>query len=439
MDRQLAILGGPRCIVDDPDDLFTWPIVTSDHETAVLDVLRRGAMSQLDVTMEFEKRYAADMGMEYALACNTGTAAIECALYGMGVGVGDEVIAPSLTYWASILQVYSLGATPVFAEVNPESLCIDPHDIEHRITDRTKAIVVVHYAGVPADMDAILAISRRRGVAVLEDASHAHAATYNGKECGTIGDVSGFSIMSGKSFATGEGGILFTNNRRIYERALLFGHYSRHDVIENPELTPFVGLPAGGHKYRMHQLTSAFALTQLRYYRTQFAEIDRAMTYFCDALDSIDGLKAHRPPKGSPNTKGGWYFPLAHYDPAAFGGLSVGTFARAMQAEGVPVGAGCNKPLHTHPLFTSADIYGHGKPTRVAHSNRGIDAYVETLPVTEAVNGRIINLPWFKHHRPAKIDRYIDAFRKVAASADDLLSIDQPDADLGGYSSSFRR
>lgn len=439
MAEDLAILGGPKHILDDPGDLFTWPIVTEEHEAAVLAVLRRGAMSRLEVTKEFEQAYARDIGMKYALACNTGTAAIECALYGLGIGVGDEVIAPSLTYWASVLQVFSLGATPVFAEVDPESLCLDPDDIEHRITSRTKAIVVVHYAGVPADMDRIMAVARRHGIPVLEDASHAHACLYKGKECGTIGDVSAFSIMSGKSFATGEGGILFTNNQRIYERALLFGHYSRHDAITDDQLRQYVGLPAGGHKYRMHQLTSAFALVQLKHYRRQFAEIDRAMTYFCDQLDGIEGFRAHRPKPGTGCTKGGWYFPLAHYTPEVFGGLRVGTFAKALAAEGVPCGPGCNRPLHDHAVFTSMDIYGHGRPTRIAHSDRPIEDYVTALPVTEAVNARILNLPWFKHYRPEAIDRYVAAFRKVAASSRRLLEIDQDEEAVGAYSSSFRR
>ena len=142
---QLALLGGPRAVQTDPQDMFTWPIITEEDEAAVLEVLRRGGMSGTDVTVQFEKEYADWHGMQYAVAHSSGTGALQAAMWACGVGVGDETIGPSLTYWASVLPAFSLGATIVFAEVDPMTLCIDPGDIEHRITERTKAIVPVHY------------------------------------------------------------------------------------------------------------------------------------------------------------------------------------------------------------------------------------------------------------------------------------------------------
>ena len=239
----LALLGGDKAVTSERPDLFAWPIVTERHEQAVLDVLRSRRMSGIELTKQFERKYAQALGRKYGLAYHNGTAAILGAMYGLGVGLGDEVICPSITYWASVAQAYTLGATPVFADVDPETICINPADIEHRIMPRTKALVVVHYAGMPAEMDAIMKIAAEHNLKILEDASHAHGALYKGRQIGTFGEAAAFSLMTGKALAIGEGGILFTDDKQVYERALLFGHYIRHDEITLDELKPFAGLP----------------------------------------------------------------------------------------------------------------------------------------------------------------------------------------------------
>ncbi len=436
----LALLGGEKSVKAERPDLFAWPIVTERHEQAVLDVLRARKMSGIEITKEFERKYAAMLGRKYGLAYNNGTAAILGAMYGLGIGLGDEVICPSITYWASVAQAYNLGATPVFADVDPETLCIDPQDIEHRITPRTKAIVVVHYAGMPAEMDAIMEIARRHNLKILEDASHAHGALYKGKEVGTFGEVAAFSLMTGKALAVGEAGILFTDEKRIYERAILFGHYIRHDEITLDELKPFVGLPCGGAKHRMHQLSSAFGLVQLELYPKQMAEIDKAMNYFCDLLEGTAGIRPIRPAKGTHTTKGGWYYPHFRYLADELGGLSLARFCRAVRAEGSICNPGCNKPLHLHPLFTTMDVYGHGRPTRIAYLDESakIEQYVQTLPVAEGITRRVFEVPWFKHHEPMAIEEHAGAYKKVIENYQALLPGDtDKDAETGGYSSFF--
>jgi dTDP-4-amino-4,6-dideoxygalactose transaminase len=420
----LALLGGSRAVKTDPADMFTWPIVTKEIEESVLEVLRAGKMSDIDVTQRFEEEFAKWHGVKYALAHNNGTAAIHSAMFGLGIGHGDEVICPSITYWASCLPVYSLGGTVVFADIDPETLCIDPKDIEHRITERTKAIIAVHYTGMPADMDAIMDIARRHHLKVIEDVSHAHGALYKGKLVGTIGDVACFSIMSGKSFAAGEGGMMITNDRRVYERAIIFGHYERHSsAIQFEDLKAGAGLPWGGYKYRMHQLTSAVAIVQLRKYREEMEEIDRAMNYFWDQLEGTPGIRAHRPPKGSGTTKGGWYAPLGHYRAEELGGLSIGRFCEAIRAEGVPSSSGGNVPLHLHPIFNTIDVYNQGRATRIANLPPGVDIRQPpgSLPVSEGIAEKIFSIPWFKHYRPKIIDEYVDAYRKVTENYEDLL------------------
>jgi perosamine synthetase len=455
--NKLALLGGKKAVKSEQGDIFTWPIVTDRHEQAVLKVLRAGQMSGFEVTKEFEKKYASMLGRKYGLAYHNGTAAILGAMYGLGIGAGDEVISPSLTYWATAAPAYSLGATPVFADVETDTICIDPKDIEHRITPRTKAVIVVHYAGMPADMDAIMEIAARHNLKILEDCSHAHGALYKGKEIGTFGDAAAFSLMSGKSLAVGEGGILFTDDRKVYERALLFGHYIRHDEITLKELKPYIGLPCGGFKHRMHQLSSAFGLVQLELYPQQMAEIDKAMNYFCDLLEDSAGIRPMRPSKGTNTTKGGWYFPLFKYVTEELEGLSLSKFCEAVTAEGSICNPGCNKPLHLHPLFTTMDVYGHGRPTRIAYLDESrpfeerdesakIEQYIEPLPVAEDINNRVFGVPWFKHYRPEIIEEHANAYKKVVKNYRALLAEDtERDAEgsrkagsqIGGYSSFF--
>jgi len=425
---KLALLGGEKAITRDPGDIFKWPIVTEEDEQAVLRILRGGLMSDMDETKTFEKEFGAWMGKRYALATNNGTSAIQSAMFACGVGVGDEIICPSLTFWASALQCFSLGATVVFCEVDPETLCLDPDDVEKRISDRTKAIVAVHYVGFPADMDRIMDIARRHDLRVIEDVSHAQGAQYKGRKVGTF-DVGAMSLMTYKSFAIGEAGVLVTDDRETYERAVAWGHYRRfNDQIESESLAPYAGLPMGGYKYRMHQMSAAVGRVQLAHYDERIAEVDRAMNYFWDQLEGVPGIRPHRPPAGSGTTMGGWYAARGRYVPEELEGLSVTRFAEAVRAEGVATCVpGTNKPLHLHPLFSEADIYGHGKPTRIANSDRDLRQPAGTLPVTESIPKRLYEIPWFKRYRPEIIEEYAAAYRKVADGYKDLLADDPGD------------
>lgn len=432
---KLALLGGNKTVTLEPGDLFKWPIVNQEMVDAAEAVLRDGNMSGTNITKEFEKAYSAWTGHKYALGHCNGTAALQCAMYGVGLGAGDEVIAPSVTYWASCTPALSLGATVVFADIDPMTLCIDPVDIERKITPRTKAIIVVHYMAYPADMDAIMAIARKHGLKVIEDTSHAHGARWKGKLVGTQGDVEACSMMSGKSFAIGEAGMLLTQNLEIYERAILFGHYERHGELTLEHLRAQGGLPIGGIKARMHQLSSAVGLVQVKKYPQEVAEIDKAMNYFWDGLADLPGLDAHRPPAGSGSTKGGWYACHGLYKCEELGGLPISTFCDAVTAEGVPqFNAGCNKPLHTHPVFFDIDIYHAGKPTAQVNLPAGVKARDLTgkLPHTDEVLNRVFNIPWFKHFHKDYIDQCIAAIRKVVKNRAELLAANLPAQPVAG-------
>ena len=430
--ESLAINGGPKAVTRDPGDLFTWPIITAEDEAAVLEVLRSGDMSGNTVSKQFERKFADWIGAEYALSFPNGTDSIRSAMWACGLAAGDEIICPSMTYWASAAQALTLGVAVHFADCDPNTLCIDPADIEHRIGPRTKAIVVVHYMGHPCDMDSILAIARRHGLKVIEDNSHAHGSLYKGRKCGTLGDVGAMSLMSGKSLPVGEGGMLVTNDRTIYERCIAYGFYERTGVPSNfnapdaqitlAELKPYIGAPLGGYKHRLNQLAAALGLGQLEHYDARMREIDAAMNRFWDLLEGVPGIRAIRPPRGSGSTMGGWYAARGLYRSEELGGLSCQRFCEAVRAEGFSIcRQGANPPLHVHPLFHTADVFRQGQPTMLAFGQRDVRQGPGSLPVTENVINTAFSLPWFKKDRPADIAEYAAAFRKVAEHAAEIM------------------
>lgn len=429
-ESKLAVNGAPPAITGDHDAIFKWPVITGEDENAVLEVLRAGTMSGTAVTRLFESEFAEYLGSRYALGCCNGTAAIQEAMWACGVGIGDEVICPSMTYWASCTAALALGAAVNFADIDPETLCIDPADIEHRIGPDTKAIIVVHYAGHPCDMDAIMEIARRRGVRVIEDVSHAVGSRYKGRYCGTIGDIAGMSMMAGKSFVVGEGGMVTTNDRELYERCMAFGHYERvaasrfsnaSEKLLDPALARYAGVPQGGVKHRMNQTCSALGRVQLKYYPQRIEEIRQAMNYFWDQLEGCPGLRPHRVAPDSGSTMGGWYYPRGLYRAEELGGLSCAAFCRAVAAEGVGCSPGANFPLHLHPAFHEMDIQHTGKPSMIAFAKRDVRQGPGSLPVSEKIGDICFGVPWFKHCDRRTIDQYADIFKKVVEYHRELL------------------
>lgn len=427
----LALLGGPKSISYSDPKLFHWPLVTAEDEQAVLEVLRTGNMSGTNITKLFEAEFAAWQGTQYALGYCNGTAALLGAFWACGLGAGDELICPSMTYWASCTAALGLGAAVHFADIERDSLCIDPKDIERRISPRTKAIVVVHYAGHPADMDAIMAIAKKHKVKVIEDVSHAHGTLYKGRKVGSIGDIAAMSMMAGKSFAIGEAGMVATNSKELYERCIAYGHYERtggasiytqaESAVSNVDLNKFKGLPLGGHKHRMNQTCSAMGRVQLKYYDARIAQIQKAMNRFWDSLEGVPGIRAHRPAKGSGSTMGGWYAARGLYRAEELGGLPIEKFCEAVRAEGFGgCAAGANFPLHTHAVFHDADILHQGKPTMVAFGQRDVRQGAGSLPVAESIAKIAFTVPWFKHDVPEAIEQYANAYRKAALNADKL-------------------
>src|SRR5438093_11219844 len=198
-----------------------WPILTDADRAAVARVLNRGVLSGVGApeARGLEAEFAAVVGRRFCLATNSGTSALHIALAAAGVGPGDEVIVPALSFIATAQAVLHQGAIPVFADVEPDTYNIDIADAARRVTARTRAIVPVHLHGLPADMDAVLALARRAGLVVIEDAAQAHGATYRGRPVGTLGDMAAFSLNSTKNFPAGEGGLFVTASEELHARA----------------------------------------------------------------------------------------------------------------------------------------------------------------------------------------------------------------------------
>lgn len=431
--EKLAILGGKPAVENAPEELFKWPIIGKEDEEAALQVIRDNSYSLTEITEQFEKEFAEWIGTKYAVAYCNGTASLAAAMFAAGLGQGDEIICPTKTYWASIAQATALGATAVFCNVTPDTMCLDPDDLERCISPRTKAVMVVHYASYPADMDRIMPIAKKHNLIVIEDVSHAQGGLYKGKKLGTFGDISAMSLMSGKSFAAGELGIAVTDNRKLYERALAFGHYERNNekhIIENKDLAPYYHIPLGAFKGRANQLCSALARVQLKYYDERCAEVRRAMNYFCDLIKDLPGLSVCRADESIGSNNAGCYAQQAIYHAEELHGLSVKKFAEAIRAEGYSkCWEGGNFPLHKHEYFKSFDLFKEGKPTRTAHNDRDVVAEDDKCAPSEKIN--CITIPRFSYFDKEWIEKYAELFRKVVENHEQLLDADE-NAKQGG-------
>ena len=419
----LALLGGAPAIDKKPDkSLFAWPIITEEDEAAALHVIRNNLYSGTDITEKFQEEFAEWQGRKYALAFCNGTLSLTAAMFAIGLGTGDEIICPTKTYWGSIAQTFQFSATPVFCNID-ENLSIDPDDIENRITDKTKAIMVVHYFSYPADMDRIMKIAKKHNLLVIEDVSHAQGGMYKGKKLGTFGDVAAMSLMSTKSFSAGELGMLVTDNKRFLERAIAFAHYDRNNakyITESEELKDYYGIALGGCKGRANQLCSAIARVQLKYYDERCREIRRAMNYFWDLLDGLPGIRPIRVDESTGSNMAGWYAPHGTYYPEELGGLSAKRFCEAVRAEGVECcWEGGNYCLHTHKFFYDCNLYGTQKPTRIAYSSHDVREGDELC--APSLLRYCFQIPWFKHYDKEWIEKYALAFRKVIENYRDLI------------------
>jgi dTDP-4-amino-4,6-dideoxygalactose transaminase len=371
-----------------------WRVPLSDinfgpeEAAAVAEVIRSGWLSMGSVTLAFEAEFAEFVGTKHALAVTNATAALHLACLALGLGNGDEVILPSLTFVASANAVRYTGATPVFVDIESEDwLNIAPMAIEAAITEHTRAIMVVHYAGFACDMPAILAIARKHKLAVIEDAAHAVGATLNGRHLGTWGDIGCYSFFANKNMTTAEGGMLATDNDQLADKMRVLrshgmttltwdrhhGHASTYDVVDL------------GFNYRIDELRSALG-------RVQLSKVLEGNQRRGELVD----LYRQKLTEGAPyiivpfSKKRGQssYHIMPVLLPEGWDKLE---FMAAMKAEGIQT-SWHYPPVHTFAAYAKDFTYGNIQ-----------------LPLTEALAAREVTLPLYPTMTEEQVDWVVEA------------------------------
>jgi|TARA_B100000959_G_scaffold72949_1_gene77453 dTDP-4-amino-4,6-dideoxygalactose transaminase len=407
-----AILGGEKAITLDQTNANRWPVITQEDEQAVLDILHSGELSINPVVGKLEDDYKKLTGRSFALTHNNGTSAILAGLHALGIKPMDEVIVPSATWWSSVMPILHCGGIPVFAELEGDCLGLDPEDVERKITERTKAIVVVHLFGMPSKMDELQAVADKHGLKILEDASHAHGATYKGKPIGSFGDVSIFSMQGNKLVPSGEGGVLLCDSQELYESAIRLGHYERLLGLESENR--YFAATGFGFKFRMAPMSAALARTQLKHLAARNKKRNDNCIYLSEKLATC-GIE----PFLAPDDVTRVYFEfLVRYDEESIG-LPINDLANALQAEGALVAAPRYPLLHQQPVFT------HGVWSKIARlpatKENPLHLYDPAdLPATTLGNGSLLKLPAFPSATTELLDQYAEAFSKVISHADEI-------------------
>lgn len=281
--------------------------IDQDDIQAVVDVLQSDFLTTGPKIAEFEQTVADYVGAKYAVAISNGTSALHAACFAAGIGPGDEVITTPLTFAASANCVLYCGGTPVFADVDPKTYNIDPEDIRRKITDRTKAIIAVHLAGQPCDMDAIHSIAREHGLIVIEDGAHALGSVYKGKKVGSMSDMTTFSFHPVKPITTGEGGMIVTDNEDFYKKMILFRSHgiTRDDSMMTRNDGPWFYQQFDlGYNYRITDIQCALGCSQMKKLDRFLARRKEIVARYNEALADCDNIIT---PYQLSDTESGWH------------------------------------------------------------------------------------------------------------------------------------
>jgi dTDP-4-amino-4,6-dideoxygalactose transaminase len=338
---ELALLGGPKTR---QEPYPTWPVWDERDLAAVSDVVKSGQWGGFPYpgpqTARFLKAFAELQGGGYPVLMANGTVTMEVALRAAGVGWGDEVILPALTFQATAAGPMAAGAVPVLVDVDPQTYTLDPRLVEAALTPRTRAIIPVHLGAQMADMDAIMEIARRRGLVVVEDCAHAHGARWNGRGAGTIGDFGSFSLQSSKILTTGEGGVLLCQTPELQARAESIINCGRPTDPQGSAYTM-------GANYRLGEFQAALGCVALERFPEQVAQRAQAAAYLEECLSEVPGVRLlKRDPRHT--TRSFYMFGFA-IDPAVFQ-VTHEFVCDALAAEGIPCGTGY-APMHRYDLF----------------------------------------------------------------------------------------
>lgn len=336
--------------------ILPWPQYGAEEEQALLNVLHsRSWGGYHPAVKELEQNFAAYHQVRHAVSCANGTVALQAALHSLGVGPGDEVIVPPFTFAATATTVLLNRATPVFADIDPETFNLSVDAAEAAITTRTRAIIVVHFGGRPAEMDALQTVARKHSIALLEDAAHAHGARWCGIPVGGWGDAATFSFQGFKLMTAGEGGIILSQSADIADRCWAYcnhgrkgdgGWFEHFTLGTNYRLTAFQAAVLGAQLQRLPEQT-----------RIRAANV----AYLRERLRDVPGLRL---PEEDPRIEQNPYYLLTFwYSEEGFDGLPRDSVLQALQAEGVPLRVTYPHPLYRNPVF-AAERAGLANPSQ---------------------------------------------------------------------------
>jgi perosamine synthetase len=368
--------------------------VGEEEAQAAADVIRSGWLTMGQRTFEFERKFAAYVGAPHAIAVVSGTAALHLALEAFGIQAGDEVLLPTTTFTATAEVVCYLGARPVLVDVEPHTMNLDPADAERRITSRTKAIIPVHIAGVPCEMQQIQDLASAHGLRVVEDAAHALPASYHGTPIGALSEVTAFSFYATKTLTTGEGGMLTTGNDQIAERMRIM----RLHGIEREAWKRYSGdgswfyqVLEAGFKYNMTDIAAAIGLVQLGKCDDLSTVRHAVAERYTAAFSGIASLQV---PDNHTDRKTSWHLYVLRIRPE---NLSIDRDRFIAELKNRGIGTSVHFiPLHLHPFYQKRFGYKPGD-----------------FPQAEAEYARAFSLPIYPTMTDAEINAVINAVSEV--------------------------
>lgn len=409
MAETLAIRGG-KPVRTEP--FPSWPVFGETEERNLLASLRSGKWGKLqgEEVVRFERRYAEYHQARHAVAVVNGTVALRLALVAAGIGAGDEVIVPPYTFLATASAVVEANATPVFVDIDLETFNIDPKAIEMAITPRTRAIIPVHLGGLPCDMAAIMEIARRHHLTVIEDACHAHGASYRGRRVGALGDMGVFSFQSSKNLCSGEGGILLTNDDDLAARC-----WSLHNCGRVPGGAWYEHHIIGGN-YRLSELQGALLNAQFERLDEQSETRNANGQYVAERLARIPGV--HPQKRGEDCTRHSYHIFCVRLVPEETG-ISREAFLDALRAEGIPLAPGYVIPLYRQEVFRNMAF---GPYTGYRQAYPDLDYTKVRCVNCETIS--FVQGAWFEHRMllgtRKDMDDIVAAFEKVFENRDQL-------------------